>query len=259
MIAAAGAAAIAAVYLFAVRLYKHRFPHRSFSFMYAAAFLAGDALLAAVLSPPFDRAADASFAVHMMQHIVMWLVAPPLMLLGAPLLLLIADLPPAKARLLTGFAGSPAGHALFSPLTAWLFYVFVLWGAHFSPLYELALEHPVVHVAEHVLFLGAAFLFWGAVIQIGYAPRPVAYPVRMFFLFFAIPQGAFLGFALGASQHVLYPAYLRYFASAAMTLADQRNGADLMWISGGFLLFVAFMCTAAAWAAAERRAIPAPS
>lgn len=253
MIAAFVSVVIAAVYLYGVATYRRRFPNRRFSAYRVAAFLAGDALPACVLLPAFDRAAEASFAAHMAQHIVMWLVAPPLMLLGAPLLLLVTGLPPRRARALTAFAGSAFGQALFSPLTAWLVYVFVLWGAHFSLLYELALEHPAVHVLEHLLFLAVSFLFWGAVIQIGYAPRPVTYPIRMFFLFFAIPQGAFLGFALGASQHVLYPEYSRHFSDAAATLADQHAGADMMWIAGGFILFVAFMSTAAAWAADERR------
>ena len=253
MIALLFCAAAAAVYLRAVHLYGKKFPGHEYSGARVAAFLSGTLLLAIAFSPPLDRAVEGSFAVHMAQHIVLWLIAPALILLGAPLLLAVAVPSPGIARKLTGFANSRAGHALFSPLTAWLAYVFVLWGAHFTPLYEVALENPAVHVAEHALFLVVSFLFWGTVVQSGYAPRPVAYPVRMFFLFFAIPQGAFLGFALNASQHVLYRAYLRHFGDAGAALADQRNGADLMWIAGGLILFVAFMCTAAAWAASERR------
>jgi cytochrome c oxidase assembly factor CtaG len=245
-----GVAAIAA-YLFAFRAYMRRYPHRAFSPLRAIAFVAGCALLTAALLPWADARADSSFAAHMLQHIVMLLIAPPLILLGAPLLLAIAASPRDVARKITGFANSSFGHALFSPVTAWLLYVFVLWGAHFSPLYELALEYPAVHVFEHVLFIGSALLFWNAVVQVGYAPRPVPYAARMFYLFLAIPQGAFLGFALNATRSVLYPHYASTLGSAA--LEDQHSGADIMWILGGFLLFVSFMCTAGAWAAAERR------
>ena len=259
MIAAVAGFIAIAVYAIAVRSYRARYPGRVFSAWRIAAFVAGVAFSVGVVLPAADAAADASFASHMLQHIVLWLVAPPLILLGAPLLLLVAVPRPRTARAFTAFAHSRAGLTLFAPLTAWLLYVFVLWGAHFSPLYELALEHPAIHVLEHALFFGVSLLFWGTVVQAGYAPRPVSYPVRMFFLFFAIPQGAFLGFALNASQHVLYPSYLAHFASVASALSDQHDGADAMWILGGLILFVAFMCTAASWAAAERReAAPSP-
>jgi cytochrome c oxidase assembly factor CtaG len=252
VIALALVIATVAVYCVAVVSYKRKYPNREFSFFRIAAFVSGCALLAASLLPWADTRADTSFAAHMLQHIVMLLIAPPLILLGAPLLLAVAVPRNDVARKIAGFGNTAFGHALFAPVTAWLLYVFVLWGAHFSPLYELALEHPAVHVLEHLLFVGSALLFWNAVVQIGYAPRPVPYAARMFYLFLAIPQGAFLGFALNATRTVLYPHYEAVLGSAA--LPDQHSGADMMWLAGGFLLFAAFMCTAGAWAAAERRA-----
>ncbi|HZT11545.1 MAG TPA: cytochrome c oxidase assembly protein [Candidatus Baltobacteraceae bacterium] len=253
MIALFACVLAAALYLLGVRTYRRRFPGRAFSVWRVAAFLAGDAILVAALSPQADAASEASFAAHMFQHVVLWLVAPPLMLLGAPLLVLVGALPTHAARRFTHFADSGAGRALFSPITAWLLYVFVLWGAHFSPLYEAALEHPAVHALEHALFLAVAFLFWGTVVQVGYVPRPLGFAPRAFMLFFTIPQGAFLGFALGASRDVLYASYLHRWGSVDAALLDQHNGADVMWILGGFILFVAFMCTAGAWASHEHR------
>lgn len=253
MIAFVLAAAVIAVYVTAVNAYNRRYPARRFSRRHVAAFASGIALLATAVSPAVDARAEASFAAHMLQHMVMLLVAPPLVLLGAPLLLLVA-LPPARvARRITAFADGVLGRALFSPIAGWLLFVFVLWAAHFTPIYELALEYPAVHIFEHELFAVSAFLFWNAVVQVGYAPRPVPYPARMFYLFLAIPQGAFLGFALNATRQVLYPHYLDIWGSNALALTDQHNGADVMWILGGFLLFAAFMCTAGAWAAADRR------
>jgi putative membrane protein len=249
---AAGIAAIA-LYLGAVAAYRRKYPSRPCPFLRVLAFVSGCALLTASLLPWADARGETSFAFHMLQHMVMLLVAPPLILLGGPLLLAVAVPPHAFARRIAGFANAPFGHALLSPITAWLVYVFVLWGAHFSPLYELALDHPAFHMLEHVLFIGSAFLFWNAIVQVGYAPRPVPYAGRMFYLFLAIPQGAFLGFALNATRSVLYPHYSAALGSAQAALADQHNGADAMWLLGGFLLFAAFMCTAGAWAAAERR------
>jgi cytochrome c oxidase assembly factor CtaG len=247
-----GVAALA-LYLRGVVLYGRRFPARAFSFWRIAAFTAGTTLMVIALSPPVDALADTWFAVHMLQHVTLMLVGPPLILLGAPLLLMVAVPPPRFARRLTAFADSAVGQVIFAPLTGWLSLVGVLWFSHFSPLYEAALVYPAVHVVEHVLFIGAAFLFWGAIVQVGYAPRPVPFPARILFLFLAIPQGAFLGLAIYAARGVLYPHYLERHTSA-VALADQQNGGAVMWIMGGFLLFAALMATCAAWAAAERGA-----
>lgn len=251
MIAALLAAVAIAVYVYAAGLYNTRFPDRAYSGWRIAAFVSGVVLMTAVLLPPVEPLADQLFAWHMTQHVVLMLVGPPLILLGAPLLLAVAVPPQRVARRITGFAQSPVGNVLFAPLTGWIAFVAVLWMSHFSPLYEAALDHPPVHVLEHALYAGAAFLFWASVVQVGYTPRPLPYPARMLYLFLAIPQGAFLGLALYAARKILYPHYLAGHTHA-LALADQHNGGAVMWIAGGLLLFIAFMCTAAAWAAAER-------
>jgi cytochrome c oxidase assembly factor CtaG len=243
-----------ALYLYGVAIYNARFPDRAYSGWRIAAFIAGVSAMALVLLPPVEPLANASFAWHMTQHIVLMLVGPPLVLLGAPLLLLVAVPPPRIARRITGFAQSPFGHALFAPITGWILFIAVLWFSHFSPLYETALDHPAMHVLEHAIYVCAAFLFWASVVQVGYTPRPVPYPARMLYLFLAIPQGAFLGLALYAARRPLYPHYV-HLQAPAIALLDQQNGGAVMWIAGGLLLFIAFMCTAGAWAAAERAPI----
>lgn len=245
-----GAAAVA-LYLYAVGVYNGRFPDRAYSGWRIAAFVFGVALMTAVLLPPSEPLADRSFAWHMTQHVVLMLIGPPLVLLGAPLLLLVSVPSRRVARRITGFAQSAVGHAVFAPVTGWVIFVAVLWMSHFSPLYEAALDYPAVHVFEHALYVVAAMLFWASVVQVGYAPRPLPYPARMLYVFLAIPQGAFLGLALYAARQVLYPHYL-HGRTLAIALADQQNGGAVMWIAGGLLLFIAFMCTAGAWAAAER-------
>lgn len=239
------------VYLRAVGVYNARFPDRAYTGWRIAAFISGVVLMTAVLLPPIEPLADTSFAWHMTQHVVLMLMGPPLLLLGAPLLLAVAVPPPHIARRITAAAGSAVGKVIFAPLTGWLLFVAVLWMSHFSPLYEAALDHGAVHVAEHGLYVGAALLFWSSVVQAGYTPRPLPYAARMLYLFLAIPQGAFLGLALYAARQILYPHYL-HDRTFALALADQQNGGAVMWIAGGLLLFIAFMCTAGAWAAAER-------
>ncbi|HEX5275206.1 MAG TPA: cytochrome c oxidase assembly protein [Candidatus Rubrimentiphilum sp.] len=253
MIAPLLSVAMIAVYLWAVRRYRELYPARGFEAWRVLAFVCGALCFGAALCAPADALADRSFAAHMVQHVVLMLVAPPLVLLGAPLLLAVAVPRRDLARTVAGVASHPVMHALFAPIVGWVLFVGVLWGVHFSPLYEGALELRWVHVVEHVVFITAAFLFWLPVVQVGFVPRPVSFPARMLYLVLMFPQGAFLGLAIYGSRHVLYPHYGSVLGSAAMT--DQQNGGAVMWIAGGFIMFAAFMLVAASWARSERHAI----
>ncbi len=238
-------------YLWAVRVYGERFPQRRYTYGRIVYFVLGVVLTVGVLLPLADAAADGSLAAHMVQHIVLTFVGPPLLLLGAPLLLSVS-LPPARISRAIGRAlQRPAMHAIFAPVTGWCALVVVLWATHFSPLYEAALEHEWIHVTEHGMFFWAAMLFWMAVVQVGYTPHPLAFPTRMLYLFLAIPQGAFLGLAVYAAGRVLYPHY-DLGRTFVQTMNDQRAGGEIMWIGGGMILFAAFMVTAGVWAARER-------
>jgi len=245
-------AIVLATYLLGVRAYASRYPHRRFGFWRIAAFCSGIVIAVGALLPPADTLVDASFAAHMVQHLIFAFVVPPLLLLGAPLLLLVSLPAPRYGRAIARFARHPALLFVISPVVAWLAFVAVLWGIHFSPLYEAALQSPGIHIAEHALLLSVALIFWMSVVQVGYSPHQVPFPVRIFYLFLAIPPGAFLGLAIYSSKHVLYAHYLagRSFNAA---LVDQQNAGAVMWIAGGALLFVAFMLTAVVWAARERR------
>jgi putative membrane protein len=246
--------ALIAVYMWAVRRYHELYPAREFSSWRMALFVGGCVLFGAALSAPIDVLAERSFAAHMLQHVVLMLAAPPLVLLGAPLLLAVAVPRRDSARVVAAVAAHPVMHALFAPIVGWLLFAGVLWGVHFSPLYEGALESGWVHVLEHVVFITAAFLFWLPIVQVGFVPRPVSFPARMLYLVLMFPQGAFLGLALYGSRHVLYPHYAAILGGGAM--ADQQNGGAIMWIAGGFIMFAAFMLVAASWARSERGARP---
>ncbi len=252
MIVALLGAAVLAAYLIGARAYARRYPHRAFGFWRMAAFCSGVAIAVVVVSPVVDTWVDASFAAHMVQHLALMLIVPPLLLLGAPLLLLVSLPDPPVGRAIARFARHPAALFVVSPVVAWLAFVAVLWGVHFSPLYEMALRSPGVHIAEHALLLSVSLVFWMSVVQVGYTPHQVPFPVRIFYLFLALPQGAFLGLAIYSSKQVLYHHYLagRSFSAA---LADQRDAGAIMWIGGGALLFVAFMLTAIVWASRDRQ------
>lgn len=243
-------------FLLAVRAYDAKFPAHKYTSLRVFCFVTGVAVMASALAPPFDDLADRSFAVHMTQHLALTLVGPPLVLLGAPVLLFVALPASRTARAIARVTHHVAVQGLLSPAIAWVLFAATLWSVHFTPLYNLALQYEWVHLLEHALFVVTAFLFWMPVVQVGYAPRPTAFPARLIYLFLAIPQGAFLGLALYESPHVLYAHYLigHTFAQA---LLDQQNGGAVMWIGGGILLLVAFLLTVTVWASRERQEIVA--
>jgi putative membrane protein len=218
--------------------------------MRAVWFGAGVLALAGVLSSPFDALADRSFAWHMTEHVLLTLVAAPLLLLADPVRFALHESPRPLAKALALVLRSPIARVVTHPFFAGIGFVATLWGTHFSALYELSLENGTIHVAEHALYLGTALLFWGVAFGRIPWPLPLPYPYRTFFVFLAIPFSAALGLAIYSATRVLYP----HYAAFPNALADQQNGGEVMWVGGGLLMFVWFMYTAVMWMQAEVRA-----
>ncbi|MGH7661996.1 MAG: cytochrome c oxidase assembly protein [Vulcanimicrobiaceae bacterium] len=217
-----------------------------------AALGAAIAVLVLVLGPWFDRLADRSFAWHMAQHIAIMMIAAPLFLLGAPLRRLLAALPRSAARRVSRFLQHPVVQILNSPFLAWLALPITLYVAHFSPLYEAALERDPIHAFEHGLFFAAALCYWNPILAVAPSPHALSYPVRIFYVFISMPVQGFLGLALYSINHPLYPYYERELGVAAAML-DQAYGAELMWVATGFFLVIPFLVLVFYWLRAEER------
>ena len=217
-----------------------------------AAYGGAAALLAfAVVGPAFDRLADRSFAWHMVQHLALMDGVALLLVLARPFDL-YARLAGKSATATLVTATRPL-HALASPAFALVLFIAVLWGTHFSALYEAALKSQWVHAGEHALYLGAGIVFWLPVV----APpplRPLPYPARLFYLAVALPQGALLGMAIFSARQPLYAHYVAVTGSVSAALADQHDAAAVMWIGGGLVVLAALLATLALWANRELRA-----
>ncbi|MEP6640194.1 MAG: cytochrome c oxidase assembly protein, partial [Chloroflexota bacterium] len=125
------------------------------------AFLAGMLALAFALISGIGRYDTVLFSVHMVQHVLLMLVAAPLLALGAPITLLLR-LSSAETRRcwLLPFLHSRVVRTIAHPVVAWVMFAAMMWGTHFSPLFNASLEDPVIHDLEHLLFLTGALLFW---------------------------------------------------------------------------------------------------
>jgi len=222
---------------------------RSFSRWAIVAFASGLVVIALALTGPVDRLADASFSWHMTEHLLLTGLAAPLLLLGAPLRLALAALPARQASTLARVMRSAPVRWLTHPIVALVLFLAVLYGTHFSPLYEAALENENVHAFEHALYLTAALLFWTPILAVAPAPHAPSHPLRIMTLFLAMPTCAFLGFAFYVARHVLYP----HYAAMPGALADQRDAGTVMWLGGGVPLFLALLWCVGDWGARERR------
>ena len=214
------------------------------------AFSAGLGATAVALLSPVDVYSDVWFSVHVAQHLLLTLAAAPLLVLGAPVrLLLLASSPERRRQSILPFLRSSVVTTLSRPPVAFALFVITQYAVHLTPLYDLALREPAVHVLEHVLFLGTGVLFWESVIGLDPAPgRRLGYPARLLVLALAIPLEGFLALAIFSARTPLSAAYAALPAPwGPQALADQRAGAALMWLASDAVMIGALLLTAAAW------------
>jgi cytochrome c oxidase assembly factor CtaG len=217
----------------------------------SALFLGGLGATAVALESPIDAAAATRFSVHMVQHLLLALVAAPLLVLARPVTLVLqASTPATRRRLLRPALHSRPLAAITSPPLAWCGFAVVMWATHFSPLYEAALANPGLHALEHLAYLGSAVLFWSVVAAVDPSPARLSPPARILYLFLAMPQMTFLGLAIYGARHVLYAAY----GTGPAALADQRLAGALMGGSGVLVFLPAIGVLLLDWWAREERA-----
>lgn len=227
-------------------------------------FLAGLAAIAIALQSGIERYDTTLFSIHMVQHLLLTLVAPPLLALGAPITqVLRAASPETRTRWILPVLHSRVVRILAHPVAAWLVFASVMWATHFSPLFDLSLEEPAVHDLEHGIYLASALLFWWPVVGLDPAPYRMGHPGRILYLFLQMPQNSFLAMAILFADAPLYPHYVTLGSPYGLdSLADQRLAAGLMWFVGDVIFLLALLAVLAGWmrseergsAAAERRA-----
>jgi cytochrome c oxidase assembly factor CtaG len=222
----------------------HRSSPSRFPIWRALAFTGGLVSFWVATASPLDAFSGFLLSAHMVQHLLLMSVAPPLILLGTPLLPLLRGLPRKFARdgvgpFLIWPALRRASHALMHPLNCWIVMAVTLCAWHVPAAFDLALRSPAWHKLEHACFFGASLLFWWPVV------RP--FPSRPHWPLWSVPlyllAADLLNTALSAiltfSDHVLYRTYLevpQLFGTTA--LADQSSAGVIMWVPGSLVFLV---------------------
>ena len=210
----------------------------------AACFLAGVAALWIALASPIDALDDFLLSVHMIQHFILMSVAPPLIILGAPIVPLLRGLPrwfirePLHplffSRLLAKLA-----HALTHPAIIWLAMNITYLGWHVPVAFELTFRSEAVHNLEHLCFFLTSTAFWWVVLQPWPArprwPRWTVIP----YLLTADLVNTILSALLAFSGRVLYPSYAAAPHITYLTpLSDQVAAGTEMWVLNSLVMLI---------------------
>jgi putative membrane protein len=203
-----------------------------------ASFLAGTFSLWIAICSPLEAFDDVSLSMHMMQHLLLMAVAPPLALLGEPLLPLLRGLPEWVVRgavgpLLRWTPAQALGRRLVKPAFCWLAATVALIGWHVPATFEFALRSAALHQVEHFCFFATSLLFWWPVVLP--FPSDAGWPrwsIPLYLFLGTLPGGA-LGAFLVFSDRVLYPSYASAPRLFSVTpLEDQTIAGALMWAFG---------------------------
>ena len=233
-------------------------PHEPVSPWRQRCFVAALAALAVALVSPLDALSGALASAHMVQHVLLMLVAAPLLAVSAPLAVLLRG-SPAVVREATGrwrLALEPGGggsRAWCHPVVVWLLHVGALWFWHASVPYSAALENHVIHVVEHASFLVSGVLFWRVVIgPLGGDRVSNGYGVLL--IFTMALQSVFLSALLTFARAPWYPPYAATTAPWGLDpLADQQLAGVVMWIPAGLVYVCTALALLATWIKASER------
>jgi len=196
-------------------------------------FASGLLTLFLALISPLDALATALFSAHMIQHMLLLVIAPPLLVLGVSPAPFLRAFPQSAQRKLGQWwqriaVLRPAARLLTQPPVAWALGTLVLWAWHAPPLYQAALQNETLHTLEHLSFVATSLLFWRAVTRIG---RGSLGTLALFTMAF---QGGLLGALLTFAPTPWYEAYASTTqAWGLLPLEDQQLAGAIMWIPMG--------------------------
>ncbi len=222
-----------------------------------ASFVAGLAAIVLAIASPLDEWADQLQWAHMVQHVLLLLIAPPLLALARPWNRMWRGLPLGLrrrvAREVTQGRWSEGlrrtARFLGDPLPSWLLFsvTLVIWHVPFA--YDATLRSPLVHATEHALFFGTGLLFWTRVIDSPPWRSPLADSARAVYVASAMVVSWLLAIFLALSTSPLYAPYAAEASrpGGITALADQQLAAGVMWVPGSIPFAIAIMFAVYRW------------
>jgi putative membrane protein len=217
-----------------------------------ASFLGGMlSILLALVSPLHDLADNYLFSAHMAQHLLMTLIAPPLILIGLPGEVL--------RPLLRSWLVRDLLDTLTKPLPAYFLFNLIFAASHLPAFYDLTLRDHRVHILEHWVFMVAATITWWPIFSpLREYPR-LPYPLQLLYLFFQTFSGFIVGAILTLAPQPIYALYAQApRVSRLSPLEDQQLGGLLMWVVASLYLLAVLTVIFFIWANKEEHRGNAP-
>jgi cytochrome c oxidase assembly factor CtaG len=188
------------------------------------------------------------FSAHMVQHLILIMLAGPLFALSAPLDLAVSSLRGKTQTWLSTFVNGRSGALLFHPVTCFGAYAAFIPVTHLSGLMNLMMEHEWIHHLEQVAFIAVGYLFFRAVFGLEHGSHSLHPGLRLVYLMAAVPVDTFTGLALMMSTRNPFPVYEHMKRTWGPTvLSDVRLGGAVMWIGGDALMLLAMIPAAVLW------------
>jgi putative membrane protein len=249
------------------RTHKQHFTKRAWSWR-ATAFWLGILAILLALQSPIDVMARQLFWMHMVQHLLLMVVAAPLFALASPWTRLWRALPLAIRRAVARPVFLDPGLAsvrwvyrqLSRPGVVWFLAAANLWLWHLPPLYNLTLNNHLVHHLEHGLFLGLGLAFWAHVFDQRPFRAPLGTLARASFVFLAMLQSWALAAVLSFATGPFYAyALLPSRPGEISALTDQQLGGGMMWVPGAITYSIVFVALLFRWLAEEDDRAQAPA
>lgn len=242
VVAAAFEAASIGWYVLSVRRLGRR--GRRWSGWRTAAFVGGVLVVVVATQSGLASYDDTNFSAHVVQHLLLMNLAPPLLAMGAPVTLALQASSRSTTTRLLKVLHSPAARLLTHPLLAGGLVVVTMYGYFLTPLYRLSVEKSWFHYYTHLHFLLAGCLYWWPIVGADVLPRRWGHAAKLGLLFAAIPWSSFLGIAILEMSRPIAPAH---------TLADTHAGGGLLWAASELFTVVFALVVFADWAKADLR------
>lgn len=237
---------VAAAYLWGVLRVKRRHPRRPWPLLRTIPFLLGLLVINVATQSGVGTYDDTLYWDHMIQHLMLIMIAPPLLVAGQPVTLLLhASRNPLHTAVKRLVRSRPVQWLTWPGLGV-AAYAATIVGTHLTNFMNLVFENSAVHEAEHVLYLVVGYLYFLPLIGREPIKWKVSYPLRLFLLFIAMPVDAFTGVVLGSYQtDPFVPLEPRSWGPSAVS--DLHDSGAVMWIGGAAIMFVVILVTFFQW------------
>ena len=211
----------------------------------SGAFAGGVAVMLVALCSGIAHYDDSVFTLHVVQHLLLSMVAPPLLALGAPITLALqASARPAQRRILRVLHSRPVAVMTY-PVVTWLLFSASLIALYATGLYPASLRHPWLHDLVHIHFVAVGALFFWPIVGADPSRWRLPHGARLLYVFLALPFHAIVGLALVTASTPLW---------AAHSVTDQQTGGGVMMLFGDLITLVVFAIVFVQWAQADERA-----